>query len=409
MPDFSPQNKEAFVGRQRPFALCQKRARRYRLLVKGGTELDQDRWQKIGRGFEQGDPLADAVVQWMHSYGMNDGRQLFERALRDGVNALSEAEQHAAKPLVAFIEHICRRPDWLNQDLLELGSRVLDRVHPVSYYVLRDAGLMAGYLLSDLNKPLVMTGALQGGTSRRVAQTMKWFGDCAKAGGLNRDGDGFASSLHVRLLHAMIRNNLKGRQDWDADDLGLPINQTDMAATWLAFSALFLGGARVMGVPFTKREAHAVMHLWKYACWLMGVDEQWLTDDEQEGRRLLFQMFACYRSADDSSRLMGRALMAEVPQIPFKRWRPLVWRWEQAKHLSVTWLFAGPMGMRRLGLPVWILPWFPMVSFPLNLIRHSLLRLSTRWQRRAERRGHQAREELVRLHFGIDTPDLAKF
>ena len=395
--------------RHQKFAASKKRAAKFRWLVKGGTELSGPRWQALGEGLVAGDPLADAVVEWMHAYGMKAGRALFEKGIAEGVQSFSDKEQAEAEPLLAFFAEVERRPEWLNNELLALGSRVLDRVHPVSYYVLRDAALMAGYLSSDLNKPLLMTGALHGGASRRVAQTMKWFSDCAKSGGLQRQGDGFQSTLHVRLLHAMIRGRLFEHKDWDAEDMGLPINQTDMVATWLAFSVVFLGGARLMGVPFTKRESQAVMHLWKYACWLMGVDEQWLTDNENDGRRLLFHIFGTYRGPNESSRLMGQALKAELPQIPFPRWRAFVWRWEQAKHLSLTSLFVGPVGMKQLGLPVWMLPWYPIVSFPINLLLHTLLRLSPKLQRRFERRGHKAREELVQLHFGINTPDLASF
>lgn len=395
--------------RHRDYQASVRRAGKFRWLVKGGTALPKARWQALGEGLEQGDKPADAVVAWLHDFGVKPGRLLLDKAISRGVDSLTPEEQAAAEPLLTFMQQVERRPDWLDDELLVLGSRVLDRVHPVSYYVLRDAALMTGYLSSDLNKPLLMTGALKGGASRRVAQTMKWFADCAKSGGLERWGDGFRSTLHVRLLHAMFRDSLPKHADWDREEMGLPINQTDMVATWLGFSVVFLGGARLMGVPFTAHESKAVMHLWKYACWLMGVEEHWLTDDETEGRRLLFHIFGTYRGANESSRQMGVALKGELPQIPFKRWRPLVWRWEQAKHLSLTSLFAGPLGMHRLGLPMWVPPWYPMLAFPINLIRHGFLRLSPALQRRAERRGHQAREDLVQLHFGIETPDLAEF
>lgn len=399
----------AIPNRHQSYEKSCKRAAKFRWLVKGGTALPEDRWLALGEGLNEGDPLADAVVEWLHDYGVKEGRVLIEKVIARGVDSLTADEQANAAPLMAFMANAEERPEWLNDDLLALGSRVLDRVHPVSYYVLRDAALMAGYLSSDLNKPLLMTGALKGGASRRVAQTMKWFADCAKRDGLERWGDGFRSTLHVRLLHAMFRSSLYKHADWDADDMGLPINQTDMVATWLGFSVVFLGGARLMGVPFTKQESKAVMHLWKYACWLMGVNEKWLSDSETDARRLLFHIFGTYRGPNESSRQMGKALMGEVPQIPFPRWRPLVWRWEQAKHLSLTSLFTGPVGMRQLGLPAWHLPWYPILSVPINLLRHGLLRFFPALQRRAEQRGHKAREELVKLHFGIDTPDLAEY
>ena len=39
---------------------------------------------------------------------------------------------------------------------------------------------------------------------------------------------------------------------------------TDQAATLVLFDGVLLIGVRALGVPVTRDEAHAVMHLWKY-------------------------------------------------------------------------------------------------------------------------------------------------
>jgi hypothetical protein len=266
---------------------------------------------------------------------------------------------------------------------------------------------MAGYLSSDLNKPLVMTGALSGGASRRMAQTMKWYSDCAAVGGLDRHATGYRSSLHVRILHATIRQRIADDPEWDHADMGLPINQTDMAATWLAFSVIYLVGIRVMGVPVSKHESKSVMHLFRYACWLMGVDEDWLTDDEHQGRVLLLQILSTYRRADESSRLLGQALMGEIPDIPYETMRPVTWRWEQYKHLSTTRLFVGNKGMKQLGLPRWIPPLYPLACIPANTFKHRLMAKIPSQRSRFEAQGQREREKMVRLHFASATPDLA--
>lgn len=397
----------SYPHRHRSYSdMCQWVSRR-NFLLKGKAVPSQERWQKLGNGLLQGDTLADNVVDWMHDYGMKSGRGLFERALRNGIDSLSTQEQQAAQPLTTFFQEIEAIPAWLDKDLLALGGRVIDRCHPVSYYVLRNAGLMAGYLSSDLNKPLIMTGLLKNGANRRVSQTMKWFSDCVNPEGLERNGEGFSSTIHVRLLHALVRKRLDQHKEWDHADMGLPINQTDMIATWLAFSVVFLAGARAMGVIISPKEAKAVMHLWRYACWLMGVDEEWLTDDEEVGRKLLFHTLATYRGPDENSRQLGRALMEETTLLPFPFMRPLKWRVEQAKHLSVTMLFVGPGGMKKLGLPWWVPPWYPMMSLGLNIPRSLLLKLPSPLQRKAEHKGRARREKLIKLHFGITTPDLA--
>lgn len=396
----------SYPERHTDLRIARCRGRWLRRALRDRRPLDETRWHQIGRGLNEGDPLADAVVGWFGEVGGRVGCALFDRGLRDGLAGLSHEERAAHPPLVALLEETERPPQWLDRGLLERGGRVLDRCHPVPYYVLRNMGLLAGYSWRDLNKPLVMTGALRGGASRRVAQTMKWTADCIDAGGLDRGGPGYRSTLHVRLLHATFRGRLARHRDWDAAEMGLPINQTDMAATWLAFSVVFLAGARLMGVTFSRGEARAVMHLWRYACWLMGVDDAWLTDDEAEGRRLLFDILSTYRGPDETSAALGRALMEDVRDMPYPGIRPLRWRVEAAKHLSTVALIAGPVGMRSLGLPAWIPPWYPAATFGWNAARSVALRLPTPLRKAAERRGRAERDELVRMHFRGDAPDL---
>ncbi|MFT6399265.1 MAG: hypothetical protein ACJAYU_004030 [Bradymonadia bacterium] len=363
-------------------------------------------WNRIGAGLTEGDPLADAVFAELRDLG-STVRASFQLAARDGRSALAPADRERMPALATFFEEVEETPEWVDRGLVDLGRRVIDRCHPVPYYVLRNMGLHAGYVWSDLNKPLLMTGALKGGTRRRQAQTMGWFSDCVSPGGLDVGGSGYCATLHVRLLHASVRSRLVGRSDWDENEMGLPINQTDMAATWLAFSVVLLAGARLMGVRVSKREALAVMHLWRYACWLMGVDAAWLTDDESAGRRLLFQITSTYRGANEDSRSLGVALDAATQQIPYPAFQSIAWRFERAKHRSVASMVLGPAGMRSLGLPPLTLPWYPAAAFAWSTIRSTVLGWETPLQAAAESRGQEGRDALVRLHFAGEEKDLA--
>lgn len=373
----------------------------------GDPGITRQEWERVGAGLAQGDPLADDLVSWMSDIGMPRGRKLFRAASEHGLASLTEEQRASAAPLIAFFEKCETLPGWADPALIDVGRRFIDRCHPVPYYVLRNIGLLSGYTWRDLNKPLVMTGALNGSATRRVAQTMKWFDDCTQPDAFIRGGQGYRSTLHVRLIHASVRRWLLEHEDWDLDDMGIPINQTDMAATWLAFSVILLAGARMMGVVVSKQEALGVMHLWKVACWLMGVDEHWLTDDEREGRLLLYHILATYRGPDDSSKALARALTRESQEIPYPGFHALRWRAERAKHLSVVMMAVGPTGMKKLGLPMMVLPWYPVVTFPYQLVRSSLLRFPSSLQRRVEERGRRERAELVRLHFQGKSPDLA--
>lgn len=373
-----------------------------RWTIRGEAEAAPERWQALGEHLLIGDARADHLLDWMHEYGMKQAMPLFQRALARGIRSMPEAPA----PLREFFELCERDPPWLDRALLGKGARITQSWGLSLYYALRDGALMSGYQAAAFNQTLILTGALEGGTPRRVAETMKWTTDCLTDGGMEIGAPGYRGTVHVRLMHAIIRRRLLKRPDWPLEELGLPINQTDMAATNYGFSVVGLMGVRALGVPVTRADARAVMHAWKYINWLMGVDEQWLTDNEMEGRRLLYQMIVAQLPPDETSKQLGRSLLEETAHVPFPRFRKLRTRYEQAKHLSVTRLFVGARGMRDLGLPGGVIPWYPILSAPFTLSWHVVHRLIPGGRDRAARIGHQKVVELVQLHFGAGKPQV---
>lgn len=314
----------------------------------------------------QGDEPMDKLLDWLYDYGPKEGRALYMKAVEQGISSIPNAPQ----PLKDFFALVDTAPAWLDRSLLAQGVRFIHRTGLVGPYVLRDFALMAGYLLSGFNHALVMTGALNKGAAQRIAETGKWWIDCTESGGMERFGNGFQTTLKVRLVHAMVRRHLPTRPEWDIHQWGLPVNQTDMLATYLAFGPVMMVGMRAMGIPITKDESRAVMHLWKYAGWLMGVEERWLVDSEQAGLVRLFQTFLTQSQSDWTSKELGKAL-SEEPLERTQAWvHALPWsdmiekllnQFEYHKHLSNSSLFLNRKQMVRLGLPENILPWYPLL------------------------------------------------
>jgi hypothetical protein len=58
-----------------------------------------------------------------------------------------------------------------------------------------------------------------------------------------------------------------------------------------------------------------VMHLWRYIGWLMGVDEELLPANEEDGTRMAWLAGVTQPPADEDSRMLGQALM----QVPLAR------------------------------------------------------------------------------------------
>ena len=257
----------------------------------------------------EGDPAMDRLVAWMFEQDTRRRRDQIQAAIQHGPEHL----QPCPGPIRDFFQTLEQPPAWIDQGLMDDAVDFIHGVGLAANFVLRDLALMGGYLLPGFNQSLVMTGALSQGTGRRVAETGKWWIDCTEPDGLRPGGPGYVTTLQVRLVHALVRRGLDRRPDWDHSHWGTPLSQIDMVATYLGFSVVMLVGLRKPGIPILPRESKAVMHLWSYACWLMGVDEKWLVSSEREGYVLLYHTYMTQPPADASSRELAQALAHEAP------------------------------------------------------------------------------------------------
>ncbi|MFA5121601.1 oxygenase MpaB family protein [Zavarzinia sp.] len=348
-----------------PTPVARRAVARLKLLIRGNPEPSVEDWRELGQALTRGDPAADALVAWMADYGPVPARALFERALAEGIDALPDAPV----PLRDFFRTAEADPPWLDRALLERGAEACRLCGNVGSQVLRDGALMGGYQAAGLNRVLMLTGALEKGAGKRIAETSQWWMDCTAPGGMACFGTGWRQSLRVRLVHTLVRRHVAALPGWDPAQDGTPINQMDMAATQLAFSALFLVGARALGILLSAADGRAVMHLMRYAGWLMGIEERFLPDSEQEGRRLLYQMGLSLTAPDDSGPRLARALADEPLGRPYPRFRALRRFYERERNLSINRFFVGGQGMSILGLPWRPLPWYPVLALPVNTLR----------------------------------------
>lgn len=83
----------------------------------------------------------------------------------------------------------------------------------------------------------------------------------------------------LRIVHANIRLLLTcdaARDAWDAEALGLPINQEDLAMGMLCFCLGAIDGLQKSGFDLTREDQEAMLMAWRAAVWLLG-----LVDDLQ--------------------------------------------------------------------------------------------------------------------------------
>ncbi|MCA9636920.1 MAG: DUF2236 domain-containing protein [Myxococcales bacterium] len=327
---------------------------------------------RLREGLVRVDPVADEFVAWSAGEPQGRGRRLFEAAVEGGLAAVPDAPEC----LVRWFEPLERAPAWLDREALRLACRTSWRTGTDTGLVLSATALMGGYRSSAAVKPLAMTGALDRMVVRRIAETSRFVLDVLESDTLERRSAGFKSACRVRLMHALVRRSLTRRADWDWESWGAPINQTDMAATQLEFSAIYLFGLMVLGYRFTAEERDAIMHLWRYVGVVMGVDDAIMAHTYAEGRRHMYIHAMTNPPADEDSRALARALhelplrLAETPEA--RAYARLQMRYRTA----VSRLTLGDEAVDDIGLPAE--PLYPLVAlqsvarFGLETLRRRL-------------------------------------
>lgn len=361
--------------------------------VAGVRRVDDRLLDEIGRGFSRQDEIGARLAAAMRrSAGDPDRVSMaqFRAALEQGPDAVPDVP----RPLVEFFAAVDQDPAWLDRDLVDEGARVFRRFGRNAADVLLQLALIGGYRFGGPPDLLVATGALTGdSTRRRLAETQSWAVAVTTPGGLEKHGAGWRTTLHVRAMHAMVNQAVLPR--WDVERWGLPINESDQAGTLGLFDGTVLLGVKALGVPVSRAESRAVMHLWKYVGWLMGVDERWLVDTERERHRLNYHVVLAQDGITEAGPRLAQDIIAVLGELPHGRWKV-------ERNLSMLSVFLGRTSMRELGLP-WRAPWALPMLWVANTMRHRVLGALPGGRARLERSGAGVAQKILQEYY--DSPD----
>ncbi|MFI5718589.1 oxygenase MpaB family protein [Nocardia sp. NPDC051750] len=365
-------------------------------LLLGIRKPDAGRWQELGESLLVADPAMDELAAWMCETGTGTTRPLFEKALASGIASIPDAPE----PLAAFFARVETPPAWVDEIALRRGAQVYRMGGADGLYLARDVSFLGGYLASGFNKTLLRTGALEKGPATRFAETMQWAMDVSGEDGMSRFGPGYRSTLRVRLIHAMVRRHLLATPDWRTADWGLPINQTDMAATLVgALLAPFVGGM-AMGMLTSRADLDAAAHLTRYVGWLIGVEEHWLPTGFRDGVRVLYHSLTAIMNPDETSRRLAVPMDRDPLSWSYPNMAGVRGRFARAQHLSIATTFLGPRSVRRLGLWPYMPPWYPLARIPVNLVRSADARFGRDGRARAAARGRRQQQRFFELLTG---------
>ncbi|WP_224372876.1 oxygenase MpaB family protein [Hyalangium versicolor] len=260
------------------------------------------------------DPLADAVIE-----------RLFTEARVDSINGLMrtlvENDEQPSSRLPRYVKEYLAQTQAdvpkLDREKLRQGQKFFELFGPEAMLVLGFYSLPASYAARRGVQVLYRTGYLHKHAVRRVFETAQMVVDVMAEGGLEPDGRGVRTVQKVRLMHAAVRYTLlhDAKSPWDAQDLGQPINQEDMAGTLMTFSFVVLEGLKMLGVEPTAELQESWLYTWAAVGRMMGVDPELVPASVEEARELTFLIRKRQIAASPEGVAMTASLIEGVRQI----------------------------------------------------------------------------------------------
>ncbi len=262
-----------------------------------------------------GDPLADAALFELAQLAGPKKKEARPGPSSDLVAAVSQRAAAAPGACRELIGQAYAVPSWVSFPRMLAGYRV-GRSRPVAGGLALLCGSLAeSYSAAMAAKVLVRSGDLQRSTRRRIYETADFLHVLASSNGPQPGSHAHRVVLNLRLMHSRIRQGTLQRGDWDPR-WGVPVNQEDNGSTLLMFSLVYARSLQRLGVALTPAELDSIHHGWRYAGYVLGVDERLLTESCADEAALYAAISRRQHRPDADSHALLTALFAEMAWQP---------------------------------------------------------------------------------------------
>ena len=180
--------------------------------------------------------------------------------------------------LQRFWRDVSAVPEWVDWEQIRRGQDVFYRYGGACLTGLAYQSLLGGMGAARVVETLARTGGFSTKVARgRLFETTQHILQCTKSlESIQPGGDGFASTIRVRLLHAAVRQRIlklaaTKPEYYDIEAWGVPINDLDSMATIGTFSAtlIWLSLPR-QGIFLRQQEIEDYIALWRYIGHVVG-------------------------------------------------------------------------------------------------------------------------------------------
>lgn len=260
-----------------------------------------------------GDPLGDRVVAELQA----------RHPARTPDDMLAEIERLAEEEGGIFQEFLdaCHDvPPWADFPAMEAGRRMFATMGPLIGMSILGGGVAGSAFHVDAEPVFTATGrfVVERGVSDRLAETGSILFLIPLPGEVEPGGRHHRVVMKVRVLHSAIRNWLLSSPDSDypADEVGVPINQEDMAYALLIFTYLNVRGLLRLGVTISDEQIDSLHLLWRWVGHVIGIDERWLCEDIETQREFYKAFLASHARKGEASIAALNLLDGAIAKVP---------------------------------------------------------------------------------------------
>lgn len=214
-------------------------------------------------------------------------------------------------------------PPWVDWVQIERGQNVFYRYGGACLTGLAYQSLLGGMGAARVVETLARTGGFSTKVARRrLFETTQHILQCTKSPeALRVDGEGFASSVRVRFLHAAVRRRILKLAEskegyYDIQNWGVPINDLDSIATIGTFSAtlIWLSLPR-QGIFLTAQETEDYIALWRYIGHLLGTPNEYFSTPAK-AKAMMESLLMNEIDPTDTSRLLANNIIRALDDQP---------------------------------------------------------------------------------------------
>jgi hypothetical protein len=162
-------------------------------------------------------------------------------------------------------------------------------------------------------------------TRRRLLETLQHFLEVNEdIEAVKPGGRGFASSVRVRLLHAMVRRRImrlaaETPSYFDTEALGAPINDLHQMGTISVYStAVLFVALPAQGVRLSERQTADYLALWRWVGHVMGTPVDYMASPQTAKAMLESIMCSEFDPSINSQIIANNILSAEADMPPYR-------------------------------------------------------------------------------------------